>query len=122
LTGIETPDWVRLDDGAKFITFPLAVGKKWSFKYEQHNKNNTFKARYSMNSEVTGIEKVVVPAGEFESWKIVSGGFIDNLSGGSTRLVVTSWYAPAARAGVRTWIDAGNTSTETVLVELKLQA
>lgn len=119
---IEAPDYVRLDDGAKFIAFPLEVGKKWSFQYEQHNKNNAFKGRFKLSAEVVGAERVSVPAGEFDTFKIVTGGFIDNLAGGGGRLDVITWYAPAARATVRTWVDSGINKTETALVELKLQA
>jgi hypothetical protein len=120
LAAIETPDFLRLDDGAKFITFPLEVGKKWSFKYEQHNKNSTFKARWRWDAEVVGQEKIKVPAGEFDAFKIVLVGYFDGLNGGNGRSDVTTWYAPAARAGVRTWVESGRNSTETVLTELKL--
>ena len=120
LVTIESPDFVRLDDGARFIAFPLEVGKKWSFKYEQHNKNNAFKARWQWDAEVVGYEKVKVPAGEFDTYKIVSVGYFNGLAGGNGSARSTLWYAPAARASVRSTLDAGNNSSETELVEMKL--
>jgi hypothetical protein len=119
---IETAAWVRTPP-PPFANWPLAVGKKWDFKFVQNNKlGNRASSRWEYNTEVVAQEKVKVPAGEFEAFKIVSKGFWNNdTSGRSGRAVVTSWYAPAARATVKVEFEDGFSFNVTELVEFKLQ-
>ncbi|MBK7229260.1 MAG: hypothetical protein IPH97_10450 [Ignavibacteriales bacterium] len=69
------------------IKFPLEVGKTWEWKgteYEDDDKNTI-----NLSAKVEKSEKLKVPAGTFETVKLVT---IINSSAG-TRNVVTEWYA-----------------------------
>lgn len=90
----------------KALSFPLEVGKRW-----RYTSDWVFKAKGSNGSvivdvAVAGHEKVAVPAGEFDAFKMVAKG---RLSGTSpinseyaAETTTTYWYAPAARAVVKT--------------------
>jgi hypothetical protein len=119
---IETAFWARTPP-AQFYAWPLAVGKKWDFKYAQANKTgNLAKSRWEYSAEVVAQEKVKVAAGEFDTFKITYKGFWTSAtSAASGRAVQTVWYAPAARAAVKVEFEAGTTYNVTELVELKLQ-
>jgi hypothetical protein len=118
---VETPRVVQTGD-VKYLNFPLEVGKKWAFKYGLVNKVSAAKADWQLEAEVVAVETTKVPAGEFETYKIEYKGFWNNRSTGRNgRLVITNWYAPAARATVKNEFDDGYNRTTTELVEMQLQ-
>lgn len=117
---METPDWVRTGD-PRFIDFPLAPGKKWSFKYEQKGTTAAYATRWQYDAEVVAVETIKVPAGEFTAFKVTYKGYWNSGGGGSGSATVTNWYAPAARTTVRGEFESGRNSVVTELVELKLQ-
>jgi hypothetical protein len=119
---VETALWSRTPP-PPFYAWPLAVGKKWDFKYAQANKTgNLAKSRWEYSAEVVGQERVKVAAGEFDTFKITYKGYWNSAtSSASGRAVQTIWYAPAARAGVKCEFEAGTAYNVTELVELKLQ-
>jgi hypothetical protein len=121
MSAIETAAWVRTP-APNFIDFPIVIGKKWDFKFAQANKRNSGKSRWEYSAEVVGQEKVNVPAGEFEVFKIVTKGFwnSDN-SQRSGRAAFTTWYAPSARTAVKIEYEDGISFNVTELVEFKLQ-
>jgi hypothetical protein len=117
---------LRKDSDLRLLSFPLEVGKKWRFSDEYTDYSwGGVEGKMDVGAEVVGYEKVRVPAGEFDAFKLkadgkwVSGG----ASGGFSR---TYWYAPAAREVVK-WdgklISATGSVTETIteLAEYKLQ-
>ena len=121
-TVIESPTVVSTGDGGKFLNFPLEVGKKWEHKYNYKSKVSGAAIKWQMEANVVAIEKVKVPAGEFDAYKIQTKGFWNNgLSGNSGRLQMTDWYAPSARTIVKTEYDDGYNSTVRELIELQLQ-
>lgn len=122
MSAIETGSWARTPP-AQFAAWPLAVGKKWDFKYLQSNKTgNRWKTRWEYSAEVVAQEKVKVPAGEFDAFKLVHRGYWTNeTTGRNGRAAITSWYAPAARASVKIEYEDGYNYNVTELVELKLQ-
>ena len=106
----------------KLFSFPLEVGKKWDYKSSWVNKKNTGKGRQQMEVIVVGYEKVKVPAGEFDAYKIETKGFWNNDANrrnGSMKVI--RWYAPAARASVRIEYDDGYNNWVRQLVEMQLQ-
>jgi hypothetical protein len=120
MSALETAAWVR-SEPARFADFPLAVGKKWSFKFTQTGKTSRYATRSQYDAEVVGTEKVKTPAGEFDTFKVVSKGFWNSeTSSRSGRAAVTIWYAPAVRTSVRTEFEDGTNYNVTELVEVKL--
>jgi hypothetical protein len=105
----------------KFFSFPLTVGKKWDFKYSFVNKVTGVRGRQQLEAHVVGVEKIKVPAGEFEAFKIEYKGFWNNdTSGRNGRLLQTTWYAPSVKRSVRVDYDDGFNRNTRELVEYKL--
>jgi hypothetical protein len=106
----------------RFVEYPLEVGKKWEFKWAFTGKASNAKVRWQAEAEVTAYEKVKVPAGEFDSFKIDYKGYWNNdTTRANGRLRQTSWYAPAAKTFVKTEFDDGYNSNLTHLVEVQVQ-
>ena len=111
--GIMTPDLtvldgprVAYDTGYQFLSFPIEIGKKWSFKTRWHNKENGNKGRSEFDVEVKAQERIRVASGDFEAYKIESRGYMYFDAGGSRRVSTTYWFAPQAKAIVRfEWAD-----------------
>ncbi len=95
--------------------FPLEVGKSWSRRV---SATNAAGARVSVrvDGRVLGVERITVPAGSFDTFKIRRqvyagdwGGFLDE-----TNIREIDWYAPELGRPVRTernstWIDLSRT-------------
>jgi len=100
----------------------LEIGKKWDYKYSLANKMNPTKSRWQLEANVVAYEKVKVPAGEFDAFKIEYTGYWNNeTSGRSGRLKITNWFAPAARNVVKTEFEDGFNNWIRQLVEFELQ-
>lgn len=118
---LETPT-VALSGEVKYLVFPLEVGKKWAFKYDLTNKVSGVKAQWQLDAAVVAYEKVKVQAGEFDAFKIEYKGYWNNrTTSRNGRVVLTSWYAPAARTVVKTEYDDTYSRNTRELVEVKLQ-
>lgn len=97
---------VTRNSNPKVLSFPLEVGKRW-----QYSSNWLFKPKGSagavaVDNAVLAYEKVKVPAGEFDAFRIAATEKVSGTSpigsqygGDITR---TYWYAPAARVIVKT--------------------
>jgi hypothetical protein len=83
--------------------FPLAAGKTWSSRVNAVNQANGRRARVRVDGDVLGTERVTVPAGAFDTFKIrrriYAGDFRDSRS--ETNIMETEWYAPALGRAVR---------------------
>jgi len=73
----------------QFSPAELQVGKKWSAAFSQVFDNKTSVANYDL--QIVRKEKVAVPAGEFEAFRVEGLGW--NMSFG-TRLETTYWLVP----------------------------
>jgi len=62
----------KFTPGMEFARFPLEVGKRWSTSYTIEGE--TFTARVIQERSVERVEKIKVPAGEFEAFKIAYTG------------------------------------------------
>ena len=89
----------------RLLAFPLTVGKRWQFVNDWVFKPKGSKGKSTAEVAVIAYEKVAVPAGEFDAFKLTSRESISGTSpigsvyaGETTR---TYWYAPAARAIVK---------------------
>ncbi|CAG1008839.1 hypothetical protein BURK1_03581 [Burkholderiales bacterium] len=93
------------DSSPKALAFPLEVGKRWNYVSDWVFKAKGARGRAAVDVVVTAYEKVSVPAGEFDAFRLearerLSGTSpIDSQYAGETTR--TFWYAPAARAIVR---------------------
>lgn len=75
-------DWSRFRsvDGQEQVvnrpfSFPLAMGKTWSLDFRETNPNRNFSSeRWVVNYRVVGTERIVVPAGMFDTVKIEATG------------------------------------------------
>ena len=109
----------------RLLSFPLEVGKKWTFSNEFVQKDVDYKGRLDMSVTVVGREKVRVAAGEFDAFKLEAKGKsgVDGGSGaGSIDVARTYWYAPAARTIVKQETRNPTRGSETIeLVSYKLQ-
>jgi len=89
----------------RLLAFPLEVGKRWQYVNDWFFKMGSSTGTSTADARVVAYEKVTVPAGQFDAFKIVSR---DRLSGtapaGSQwagEINRAYWYAPAARAIVK---------------------
>ena len=89
----------------KALSFPLEIGKQWRFDSEWVFKVTGSKGSSTVDVQVVGHEKVSVPAGDFEAFKLMSKGNVRGLSAKNSvieaEVSATYWYAPAARAIVK---------------------
>jgi hypothetical protein len=89
----------------KALSFPLEIGKQWRFASDWVFKVTGSKGSSIGDVEVVGYEKVSVPAGDFEAFKLMSKGNIRGISAKNSvieaEVTATYWYAPAARAIVK---------------------
>lgn len=84
----------------RLLSFPLEVGKKWSFVDKFGLLGFQMTARDSVTVAVVGYEKVRVAAGEFEAFRLEAKGtrVTPSYSG---EISWTYWYAPTARTIVK---------------------
>ncbi len=83
------------DPGAELLQFPLEKGKKWANKFSI--KGPDFSAQVEGERVVEGVEKVKVPAGEFEAYRV---GYTSRYRGSTSKGFAfngkddsTIWYA-----------------------------
>lgn len=93
------------ESNPRLLSFPLREGKRWHYE-----TNWTFKPKRSSGTlgvavEVLGRERVTVPAGVFDAFKLLARGRLGGMSPSNTfyagETTTTYWYAPAARAIVK---------------------
>ena len=83
--------------------FPLADGKTWSSRVNAVNLANGRSARVRVDGDVLGSERVTVPAGAFDTFKIRRRIYAGDFDGprSQTNITETEWYAPALGRAVR---------------------
>jgi hypothetical protein len=103
LNVLESPRTRESNPG--LLSFPLTVGKRWQFKTDWEFKPKNSRGTYTAKVEVVAYEKVTVPAGEFDAFRLTSREALGGTSPIGTRYegetTRTYWYAPAARAIVK---------------------
>jgi hypothetical protein len=109
------------------LRFPLRVGEQWRYLGRVRFKDNGSHASVETQVRVEAWEKVNVVAGQFDAFRLRSKSKIDGTSyGGSGQLQGEStavyWYAPAARAIVKSITRSTYRGESTVeLVDLLLK-
>ena len=124
LNVIESPR--HRDSNPLALSFPLRVGKQWRYTSDWLFKSKGSRGSTVFDVAITSYERVKVPAGDFDAFKVVAKGSLHGVSpinsiyAGQT--TATYWYAPSARAIVKSVSHnpyLGWTIVE--LVELELQ-
>ncbi len=104
-----TREWNPVDiDGTKFepfypeYKFPMSVGATWNQEFKSLDNHGSSYSSF-VKAKIVALEKVVVPAGTFEAYRIerdieVRSG---NADADTTKAHIITWYAPAVNKFVR---------------------
>jgi len=102
-------EWNLLDNGSTKYDpffpehrFPVDVGVVWAQDYRSSQAGGTFTSDFS-RAKVVAFEKVTVPAGTFDAYRIERT--IESRNADATadshKRAIRAWYAPAAKRIVR---------------------
>jgi hypothetical protein len=110
----------------RLLNFPLAVGKRWQYTSTWLFKPKSSRGSIAAAVAVVSYEPIEVPAGRFDAFKIEALAELGGSSPSNTfyagQATTTYWYAPAARAIVKSIHHNPYQGTTTVeLVELELR-
>lgn len=104
MEGVATREWHQVQSGSSgtrfdppfpTLKFPLVVGNSWKGAYEATGATGA-RSKGEIDFKVVSAEKLATPAGEFDTFKIESSGWITGISWqGSFRMTQVQWYAPA---------------------------
>lgn len=105
-----TNEWNPLDVVAaqyspylKEFVFPLEVGKKWDGNADKMLFSNGKHGKFFLKGEVVAFEKITVPAGTFDAYKVNvvmdASGTDEDANIGNT--VESYWYAPSVKRFVK---------------------
>jgi hypothetical protein len=97
---------VKYQPAIQYLKNPLVAGAKWRWKGKNIAQTDT-----SESDEVVGTEMIKVPAGKFQTMKVVS-----QIDEGSALKIRTSWYADGVGL-VKTMTEAGQLKYGFELVE-----
>ena len=103
------------------LTFPLEVGKRWSYRTDWVFKPKGSRGSTNFDVSVAGLETVTVQAGRFDAFRIIAKGTLHGMSPINSHyageITTTYWYAPSARAIVKSVHHSpylGSSTTELV--------
>jgi hypothetical protein len=124
LNVVDSPRYA--DSNPRLLSFPLEVGNRWQYKTEWLFKPKSSRGTLAVNVAVLGYETVGVPAGTFAAFKLEAIGELGGSSPSNTfyggQTTTTYWYAPAAKAVVKSVHHNPYQGTTTVeLVRFRLQ-
>jgi hypothetical protein len=113
------------ESNPRMLSFPLQVGKRWQYKSDWLFKPKSSRGTVSMEVAVLAHEAVEVAAGRFEAFRLEATGELGGSSPSNTfyagQTTTTYWYAPAAKAVVKSVHHNPYLGTTTVeLVSFKL--
>lgn len=110
IDGLYGKDWgtyrsgssgLQFEPPSRVLSLPLEVGKTWETAYEATTPTGV-KLRVKMRSDVKAQEKLNTPAGEFDTFRIDSTGYLNGVSfQGGWGILQKIWYAPAIDRIVR---------------------
>jgi hypothetical protein len=108
------------------LSFPMRVGDRWRYSTDWLFKAKTSRGNLIVDVKVVSYEAVRVPAGIFEAFRLEAKGQLGGNSPSNTffagETATTYWYAPVARAIVKSVHHNPYQGTTTVeLVDFKLQ-
>lgn len=114
------------ESNPKALSFPMAVGKQWRYTSNWLFKPKSSRGTSVVDVTVVGHEKITVVAGEFDAFRLVSRAVMRGISGINSQIdaetSATYWYAPAARAIVKSVTRNPYLGTSTVeLADVQLK-
>lgn len=88
--------------------FPLEVGKQWESRFKTQSGGGVTGHDWRFTVKVEAVEKVTVPAGTFEAFRLrLDGWYTCNLGcNWSSRRRETFWYAPAVNYEIKREVEA----------------
>ena len=123
LNVIESP--ARKFSDRRNLSFPLEIGKSWTYSNHTEFKDTGGATQADAGVTVAAYEKVTVPAGQFDAFRIEAKGKFGQQSAagaGASEFTETTWYAPSARAVVKqVWRDPVVGERVLELASFKLQ-
>ena len=99
----------------KDLQFPLFVGEKWSYKYEHTAIGAKRPLDHNVEINVTGIEQVSTPAGNFRAFKLEKE---DAAAHELRPWITTYFYSPETKSVVKSFFDARSGATLTIDIQL----
>jgi hypothetical protein len=95
--------------------FPLSVGQTWRTESKSVDPTTKKLLSFKIWGDVVGAEKIRVPAGEFDTLKIVRRVYPNDEEWWrtGTRILETEWYAPAVKRIVKREERSAYTDTAT---------
>jgi len=108
LNPLETPE-SHFEPASRHFKFPLAVGDKWRHEGKVRFKASGAEGRSQYDVKVVGQEKITVPSGSFDTYKLVMEGYLTVQNMGNSRSFAftrTYWYAPSIKGNVKIENDA----------------
>ncbi len=97
----------RYEPDLREWSFPLKVGGKWESSADKMLFANGKHGKFQLRGQVTGQEKITVPAGSFDTFRIElhidAVGTDEDANIGNT--VETYWYAPEVRHFIKSEIS-----------------
>ena len=126
-----TPDLGALDSprlaetNPQALRFPLAVGQRWQYATQWQSKIRNASGNATYTVAVVAYERIRVPAGEFDAFRLEAKADLQGVAINvqlDADVESTYWYAPAARAIVKSITVNPYIGTATVeLTAMRLQ-
>ena len=126
--GLYTRNWATSRSGTtgsvyepaiQTVTQPLEVGRSWAGTHEGKAASGAL-FRLKFDSTIAAREKLATPAGEFDTFRIDSKGYLSGVSWqGGFGIVQKEWYAPAIDRVVRSEYREQRTMGADNVVEMK---
>ena len=117
-------NWLRTGDGrgrfsapAQLVPSELYIGRKWTAHFAQDNRRFR-NAAVTLEQHVAAFERVRVPAGEFEAFRIDGAGWITSVG---ERITTRRWVVPGLNFEIKSETlskTGGNRFGRTDLLEL----
>jgi hypothetical protein len=96
---------LQSESNQRLLQFPLEVGRRWQYTSEWLFKPKGSRGTLAVDVAVAGYESIEVPAGRFDAFKLLAVGELGGSAPSGTffagKTSTTIWYAPAARAIVK---------------------
>ncbi|MBL0919465.1 MAG: hypothetical protein IBJ14_12245 [Hydrogenophaga sp.] len=91
----------RFDPPIPLVKWPLTAGANWKTRYDMVMANQA-RSKVDLDVKIVSSEKLRTPAGEFDTVKVESGGWVTGVSwSGSVRIAQVQWFAPSIGRLVR---------------------